>query len=105
MFISADSPCSLASVWPTSVFWSFQLYFESFHANLKSIHGLDSSLGTGWIIEADKAKAFALVCGSVNEDLGADDIAKWKEHLHQLCITKLLRKMVNKKIAALWSTD
>jgi hypothetical protein len=72
---------------------------------LESIHGLNSSLGTGWIIEADKAEAFALVCGSVDEDLGADDIAKGKEHLHQLCVAKFLGKMVDEQIAAFWSTD
>jgi hypothetical protein len=58
------------------------LNFKSFHSNLKSIHSLNGGLRTGGVVEADEAKAFALIGGSVNEDLGADDIAKGKEHLH-----------------------
>ena len=69
-------------VWTTSVLGPFQLNLKSFHSNLKSIHSLNSGLGTGLIVEADEAKAFALIGGSVNEDLRADNIAKRKEHLH-----------------------
>ena len=69
-------------IWATSVLRPFQLDLKSFHSNLKSIHSLNGGLGTGLIVEADEAKAFALIGGSVNEDLGADDIAKGKEHLH-----------------------
>lgn len=37
------------------ILWPFELYFESLHADLEAIHGLDGSLGTGWVIEAHKA--------------------------------------------------
>ena len=56
---------------------------------------LNCSLCTGRVIKTHKSKAFALVGGSVNEDLATDNIAKGEEHLHQLCISKLLRKMIN----------
>lgn len=36
-------------------------------------------------------KTFALVGGSIHEDLGGDDCTKWKEHLHELVVTKFLR--------------
>lgn len=37
------------------ILWPFELHFESLHADLEAIHGLDGSLGTGWVIEAHKA--------------------------------------------------
>ena len=89
---------------------------------------LDGSLGAALVVEADEAKAFALVCSSVNEhlimvgdnydeyhdhadhggdaideDLGADDISKWQEHLHQLGIAKLLRTFKRFQICKLRS--
>jgi hypothetical protein len=36
------------------VFGPFELDFESFHTNLEAIHGLNSSLSTGWVVETDK---------------------------------------------------
>lgn len=36
------------------VFWPLQLHLESFHADLETVHGLDSSLGTTWVIKAHK---------------------------------------------------
>jgi len=66
----------------TGVLGPFQLNFKSFHSNLKAIHSLNGGLGTGLIVEADEAKAFALIGGSVNEDFRADNITKGKEHLH-----------------------
>ena len=81
------------------ILWSFELDFESLHTNLESIHGLNSSLGTGWIIKAHKSEAFALICRSVNEDFGADYVSKRQEHLHQLSVSKLLGKVVNEEVA------
>lgn len=37
-----------------SIFGSLQLNLESFHANLKSVHGLNGSLGAGLIVKANK---------------------------------------------------
>ena len=79
--------------------------FKSFHPNLESIHGLNSSLCTGGVIKADEAEAFALVGGSVNEDFGADNIPEGEKHLHELGVSKLLGKMVDEEIAALRTTD
>ena len=69
-------------IWATRILRPFQLNLKSFHTDLKSIHSLNGGLGTRLIVEANKAEAFALIGGSVNEDLGADDIAKGQEHLH-----------------------
>ena len=89
----------------TGVLWSLQLNFEPFHANLKAIHRLNGCLGACLIVEAYKTKALALVCCSIYEDFRAYDVAKGKEHLHQFCIPKLLRKMVNEEVTALGPTD
>ena len=91
-------------IWLRCIFWPLQLNFKSFHANLETIHCLNSCLCTGWVIKTDKAKAFALVGGTVDEDFATDNIAKGKEHLHQLCISKLLRQMINEEVTPLWST-
>lgn len=48
-------------------------------------------------------KAFALVGCSIDEDFAAYDVAKGQEHLHELCIAKLLRQVVDEQIAALWA--
>lgn len=45
-------------------------------------------------------KTLALVCGTIHEHLGGNDIAKGQEHLHQLIVSKLLREMVDEEIAA-----
>ena len=50
-------------------------------------------------------ETFALVCGSVNENFGADDVSERQEHLHELCITKLLGKVIDKEITALGTGD
>ena len=50
-------------------------------------------------------ETFALVCGSVNENFRADDISEGQEHLHELCITKLLWKVIDKEITALGAGD
>lgn len=41
-------------IWAVGIFGPFQLHFQSFHANLKSIHGLDGSLSTGRVVKAYK---------------------------------------------------
>ena len=92
-------------VWPVSILGPLQLDLEPLHPNLESIHGANGSLGAGGIVKADKAKAFALVGGPVNEDFGADDIAKGEEHLHELRIPKLLGKVVDEQVAAFGSAD
>ena len=79
--------------------------FESLHSNLESVHGCDGGLCTARIVKADKPEALALVGGSVNEDFGADNIPEGEKHLHELRISKLLGKMVDEEIAALWATD
>ena len=38
----------------TGVLWTFQLYFETFHSNLESVHRLDGSLSTRRIVKAYK---------------------------------------------------
>jgi hypothetical protein len=82
-----------------------QLDLEPLHSNLESVHGPDGRLGAGGIVKADKAKAFALVGGAVNEDLGADNVAKGEEHLHELCISELLGQVVDEQVAPFRSTD
>ena len=42
------------SVRPVSILGPLQLNLEPLHANLKAIHGLNSCLGTGWIVKANK---------------------------------------------------
>lgn len=36
------------------IFGPFELHFESLHANLEAIHGLNSSLSTGRVVETHK---------------------------------------------------
>ncbi len=50
-------------------------------------------------------EALALVGGPVYEDLGADDVAKGQEHLHELRVAKLLGQVVDEKVAALRARD
>ena len=50
-------------------------------------------------------EAFALVCGSVHEDLGGDDRPEGQEHLHELIIAELLRQVVDEEITALRSCE
>jgi len=72
---------------------------------LKPIHGLDGGLSAAGIIKADKSETFALVSGSVNENFGADDVSERQEHLHELSIPKLLRKVIDEEITALGARD
>ena len=44
-----------SSVGSTGLFWPFQLYFETLHSNLETIHGLDRGLSAIGIIKADKS--------------------------------------------------
>jgi hypothetical protein len=83
----------------------FELDLEPLHSNLEAVHGPDGRLGAGGIVKADKAKAFALVGGPVNEDLGADDVAKGEEHLHELRVSELLGQVVDEQVAPFRSTD
>ena len=57
----------------------------------------------GWFersaVETQLTKTFALVGGPIYVDLRADDVSKRHEHLSQLRISKLLRKMVDKQVA------
>ena len=73
-----------------SILWSLQLYLEPLHPNLKAIHRLNGSLCARLVVKTHEPEAFALVCGAVNEDLAADDIAEGEKHLHQLCVSELL---------------
>ena len=50
-------------------------------------------------------ETFALVGGSVNEYFGADDVSEGQEHLHELSIPKLLRKVIDEEITALWARN
>lgn len=43
------------SVRSVGILWPLQLDLQPLHAYLKTIHGLDSRLGTGRVIEAHKA--------------------------------------------------
>ena len=55
--------------------------------------------------EPNLTETFALVGGSVNEYFGADDVSEGQEHLHELRITKLLGKVIDKEITALGTGD
>ena len=50
-------------------------------------------------------EAFALVGGTIDENLGGYDVAKGDEHLHELTVTKLLRQVVDEQVAAFGSWD
>jgi len=89
-----------SSVGPIDVPWLLQLDFQPFHPDLETVHSLDRCLCRSWIVKADKAETFALISCSVNEHLGADNVAKWKKHLHQLSISKLLGKVVDEEVTA-----
>lgn len=43
------------SVGAAGVLWPFELHFQTLHANLEAVHGLDGCLGTARVIEAHKA--------------------------------------------------
>ena len=45
-------------------------YLKSLNSNLEAIHRRDSSLSAGGIIKTYKTKTLALVCSSINKDLG-----------------------------------
>jgi len=86
-----------------TVLWFLQLHLKSLNSNLEAIHCRDSSLGAAGIIKTYKPKTLALVCSSINKDLGTDDISEWKEHLHELGVTELLREMIDEEVAAVWA--
>ena len=44
----------VCSVRTTLLFWSLQLNFQPFHADLKAVHGLYGGLRTDCVVEADK---------------------------------------------------
>jgi len=48
-------------------------------------------------------EALALIGGTVNVDLGADDVAEWQEHLRQFSVAELLWQMVDEQVAAFWT--
>lgn len=50
-----ESQKGRSSVGSTGLFWPFQLYFETLHSNLETIHGLDRGLSAIGIIKADKS--------------------------------------------------
>ena len=52
-----------------------------------------------------RTEALALIGGPIDEHFGADDVAEWQKHLHQLGVAKFLRQMVDEQIAALWPRD
>ena len=56
-------------------------------------------------IVLELTETFALVSGSVNENFGADDVSERQEHLHELSIPKLLRKVIDEEITALGARD
>lgn len=41
-------------IWAVGVLWPLQLHFESLHADLKAIHGLDGGLSAARVIKAHK---------------------------------------------------
>lgn len=43
------------SVRPVGVLRPLQLNLQSLHADLEAVHGLDGSLGAGWVVKAHKA--------------------------------------------------
>lgn len=48
-------------------------------------------------------EALALIGGTIDEDLGGNDVTERQEHLHKLRISKLLGQVVDKQVAALGS--
>lgn len=53
LFIS--SSCSSHSVRTISIFGPFELHFQSFHADLEAIHGLNGGLSAGRVVETHKS--------------------------------------------------
>lgn len=49
-------------------------------------------------ISKNLTKTFRLICCSVDENFGRNDISEREEHLHQLGITKFLRLQKDKKL-------
>lgn len=54
----------------------------------------------GCLMSLILTETFALVSSPVDKDFGGDDVTKRNEHLHELSITKLLRQVVDKQVAA-----
>lgn len=91
-----DSPDE--SVWLAGLARSLQLYFKSFCANLKSVHGLYGTLSRDSIVIRDKAKALAEIGGLVNEHFSTDDCAKGREHLSKVRVRHLVRQVVDEQV-------
>lgn len=51
------------SVGAAGILWPLKLHFQTLHADLEAVHGLDGSLGTARVIEAHKA------CGAPNTNI------------------------------------
>lgn len=101
--VVADTKLLWCLVWSVYISRLLKLDFKSLHPNLEPIHSLDRCLCTCGIVETDKSEAFALVCGTVNEDLTTDDIAEGEEHLHKFCISEFLRKVIDEQVATVGS--
>ena len=82
-WVSSVAPVNLSSFQFLSLLFSSSLYSEdaasncgvtaylkSLNSNLEAIHRRDSSLSAGGIIKTYKTKTLALVCSSINKDLG-----------------------------------
>ena len=57
------------------------------------------------IFKGRLTETFALICGPVNEDFGANDVAEGQKHLHQLGVSELLRQVVYEEVTALRSRN
>ena len=97
-------PC-MALVGLVGILGALELDLEPLHADLEAVHGPDGGLCTGGIIKADKAKAFALVGGPVNEYFGTDHVPKGEEHLHEFGVPKLLGQVVDEQVTSFRATD
>lgn len=53
----------------------------------------------------ERTEAFALIGGTIDEDLAADHIPKGQKHLHQFSIAKFLGQMVDEQVAPLGAGD
>ena len=68
------------------IFRPLQLHLQSLGANLKAVHGLNSALCFHWSVVANETEAFAEIGDLIDEDFGADDVAKRREHLNEVCV-------------------
>lgn len=80
----------------TGVDWNFTdtVYRTGFSPNSTArLLPLQSRFGS-------PTETFALVRGPVHEHFGGDDIPERQKHLHQFIVAKLLREVVDKKVAS-----